>query len=64
MTEKSMNDKIATGQAYNLAVHDAVAVGKAEDTTYILKKFLRYYDLGKILQEYNIEDLRQDMEGR
>ena len=50
MAEKTMQEKIATGQSMNLAVADAVAVGKQTDTKYILSRFIAYYDLGTMLQ--------------
>ena len=58
-----MNEKIATGQAYNLAVHDAVAVGNHNNTAYILARFVHYYDLGALLQAMDLEDVRNSIKG-
>jgi len=63
MTEKTMNEKIATGQAYNLAVHDAIAGGNHIYTTYILERFIYYYDLGVLLQAMDLDDVRLAVKG-
>jgi len=58
-TQKTMNEKIATGQAMNLAVADAIATGKQTNTKYVLERFLAYYDLGAMLQGLQIDELRE-----
>jgi len=58
MAEKTMNEKIATGQAMNLAVADAIAVGKQTNTKYILTRFVAYYDLGVMLQGLSLDDIK------
>lgn len=55
------SSKAAKGQAYNLAVHEAISLGKHEDINYILKRFLHYYKLGTIIQEVNLEDLEKEL---
>lgn len=55
------NNRAARGQAYNLAVNDAIANGKSEDTYYISRKFIHYYNLGSLFQEIDIEDLKKEL---
>lgn len=58
-----MQEKIATGQSMNLAVADAVAVGKQTDTKYILSRFIAYYDLGTMLQGLSLDDIKDVIKG-
>lgn len=51
--------KVRKGQAFNLAVADAVQRGKQDDTKYIYQRFIRYFELGALLQEATIEELRE-----
>lgn len=51
--------KIKKGQAYNLAVADAIHAEKADDTKYIYRRFIRYFELGALLQDATIEELKE-----
>lgn len=53
------NIRAAKGQAFNLAVHEAVAAGKGKDTKYIYENFIYYYELGQLVQSANLEELRE-----
>jgi len=64
MAEKTMNEKIATGQAMNLAVADAIATGKQTNTKYVVERFLAYYDLGVMLQGLQIDEMREIAKGK
>ena len=44
------NSRAAKGQAYNLAVWDAISSGEADNPKYIYKRFLYYFSLGDALQ--------------
>lgn len=44
------NTAVRRGQAYNLAVHDAIHRGEAENPGYIYKKFIYYYTIGDAIQ--------------
>ena len=63
-TQKTMNEKIATGQAMNLAVADAISLGKQTNTKYVVERFLAYYDLGVMLQGLQIDELREITRGK
>ncbi len=56
------NTRAARGQAVNLAVQDAIAQGKQEDTKYICSKFLHYYKLAALLQEIDLDDLQKEVQ--
>jgi len=58
-TQKTMNEKIATGQAMNLAVADAISAGKQTDTIYILTRFVTYYELGEVLQGLPLTEIKE-----
>lgn len=47
------------GQAYNLAVHDAVHHGEENNPGYIYKKFIYYYSIGDALQGSDIEMIQE-----
>jgi len=47
------------GQAYNLAVHDAVHHGEENNPGYIYKKFVYYYTLGDTLQGSDLEMIQE-----
>jgi hypothetical protein len=42
--------KIRRGQAFNLAVHDAIHNNQENNPTYIYKKFLYYHKLADVVQ--------------
>lgn len=45
------NKRAQYGQALNLAVETACHEGKAHDTEYVLKQFLRYLEMSKLVQQ-------------
>ena len=47
------------GQAYNLAVHDAVHHGEENNPGYIYKKFVYYYSIGDALQGSDMEMIQE-----
>lgn len=53
------NIRAAKGQAFNLAVNQAVAEGKQKDTKYIYSLFIRYYELGQLIQGASLEDIKK-----
>lgn len=46
----TQEDKIRRGQAYNLAIADAIENGKQDNPKYIYRKFIYYYQLADIVQ--------------
>lgn len=59
MASTDYNVRAARGQAYNLAVADAIENNKTDDTKYIYQRFIRYYELGQILQDAEIDELKE-----
>jgi hypothetical protein len=57
------NDRAAKGQAINLAVHEAVSLGKQDDTTYILSRYLHYYKLSQLIQGLTVEAIEGEING-
>lgn len=55
----SQEMKIKKGQSYNLAIADAIQAGKTDDTKYIYRRFIRYFELGSLLQSASIEELKE-----
>lgn len=53
------NLAVRKGQAYNLAVHDAIHAGKAENPKYIYQKFIYYYSIGDALQGSDIDMIQE-----
>jgi hypothetical protein len=53
----SQETKIRRGQAYNLAVHDAVASGNATSPKYIYQRYVYYHNLADIIQGNDIETI-------
>ncbi len=51
------NVRAAKGQAFNLAVHDAIALGKQEDVKYILTKYVKYYKLSDTVQGISVDEI-------
>lgn len=47
------------GQAYNLAVHDAISHGEENNPGYIYKKFIYYYSIGDALQGSDVEMIQE-----
>ena len=53
------NSRAAKGQAFNLAVALAIKEGKAYDTVFIYAQYLRFFELGQLIQEATHDQLRQ-----
>lgn len=47
--------KIRRGQAFNLAVNDAISKGKQEDVKYIYQQFIYYHSLADVVQGSDLE---------
>lgn len=47
------------GQAYNLAVHDAVHHGQENNPAYIYKKFIYYFTIGDAIQGSDIDMIQE-----
>lgn len=58
------NTAVRKGQAYNLAVHDAIHEGEACNPGYIYKRFIYYYSIGDALQGSNIEMIQEVIANR
>ena len=53
------NIRAAKGQAYNLAIAQAINEGKTEDTKYIYSLFIKYYELGQLIQKASLDEIKQ-----
>lgn len=56
--------RAAVGQAYNLAVRDALTNKRENDVKYIYKKFLYYQALGNALQGADVETVQRVIENK
>ena len=52
------NMRAAKGQAMNLAVQQAITEGKADDTRHIYSLYVKYYELGQLLQSASLDDIK------
>lgn len=55
------NQRASIGQAINLAVHEAVALGKHNDTTYVLSRYVHYYKLSQMIQGLTLEEIEGEI---
>lgn len=53
------NTRAAKGQAFNLAVHEAVARGKENDPKFIYKRYVFYYTLGDTVQGSDLDMVQE-----
>lgn len=51
--------KIRRGQAFNLAVNDAVSNKKQQNPKYIYQQYLYYYNLADIVQSSDIDMIQE-----
>ena len=58
MADSYDGNRAAKGQAINLAVHTAIALGKSTDVRFIYSEYLRYYELGQLLQNATTDELK------
>lgn len=58
------NTAVRKGQAFNLAVHDAVHANQAENPKYIYKKFIYYYSIGDALQGSDMAMIQEVVDNR
>lgn len=56
--------RAAVGQAYNLAVHDAIHNNEAENPKYIYKRFVYYYDMGNALQGSDLDLIQEVIDNK
>ncbi len=61
---ESQESKIRKGQAYNLAILDAVHAGEVNNPKYIYKKFLYYYQLADIIQGSDLELIQEVIDSK
>ena len=54
--------KVRKGQAFNLAVSQAIHNGRADSNKYIAYWFARFFDLASKFQKYNVEDVTKVLE--
>lgn len=52
---ESQESKIRKGQAYNLAVNDAISKGQQNDPKYIYQQFIYYHSLADIVQGSDLD---------
>jgi len=52
-------EKVRKGQAYNLAVAEAIHKEKTDDTQFIYERFIRYYELGGLLQRHTVDEIKE-----
>lgn len=51
--------KIRKGQAFNLAVNDAINSQRANDPKYIYQQFIYYYNLADIVQGSDLDMIQE-----
>lgn len=56
---ESQETKIRRGQAFNLAVNDAISTGRQQDVKYIYQQFIYYHSLADIIQGSDLEMIQQ-----
>jgi hypothetical protein len=56
---ESQETKIRKGQAFNLAVNDAINSGKQSDPRYIYQQFIYYHNLADIVQGSDLDMIQQ-----
>lgn len=52
---ETQETKIRRGQAFNLAVNDAITNGKQSDVKYIYQQFIYYHNLADIVQGSDLD---------
>jgi hypothetical protein len=52
---ESQETKIRRGQASNLAINDAISLGKQQDVKYIYQQYIYYHSLLDIIQGSDLE---------
>lgn len=57
--ELTHEEKIRRGQAFNLAVQEAISLKEQDNVYTITKLFVKYYDLADALQKADLEALRK-----
>lgn len=56
--------KIRKGQAYNLAILDAVHAEEVNNPKYIYQKFIYYYQLADIIQGSDLEMIQEVIDSK
>lgn len=51
----SQEMKVRKGQAFNLAVNDAISVSKQDDAKYIYARFIWYYNMANVVQGSDLD---------
>jgi len=52
---ENQESKIRKGQAFNLAVNDAISKSKQSDPRYIYQQFIYYHELAGIVQSSDLD---------
>lgn len=63
-TSTDYNKRAAVGQAYNLAVHDAIHAGEATNPKYIYRRFVYYHTLGDAIQSADLELIQEVIDNK
>jgi hypothetical protein len=56
---ESQESKIRKGQAYNLAVNDAISSGRQGDGKYIYQQFIYYHNLATVVQSSEMDMIQE-----
>lgn len=59
MAVLTQEEKIRRGQAYNLAIADAIQNNEANNPKYIYKRFIYYHQLADVVQGSDFELIQQ-----
>lgn len=55
----SQETKIRKGQAFNLAINDAISKSRQHDPKYIYQQFIYYYNLADIVQGSDLDIIQE-----
>lgn len=61
---ESQETKIRRGQAFNLAIHDAIANDQECNPQYIYRRFVFYYSLGDALQGSDMDMIQEVIDNK
>lgn len=56
---ESQETKIRKGQAFNLAVNNAIARNQENDAKYIFQQFIYYYELAGVVQSSDLDMIHE-----
>ena len=61
---ETQETKIRRGQAFNLAVADAIQAGQSNNPNYIYKKYIYFHHLADIVQGSDIEMIQEVVDSK